>query len=98
MTAGQVRKLSFSLTCLTRLGTSSQAGTKLGYCTVLSSRPKFSPTVKGEFTPASFKTLGVKIKAVLETLVRSGKASWAKATWPTYGTAERGRRNNNYVP
>ena len=52
-------------------------------------KPKFATRIKGGFTPASFKTLGVKNKAVLEALVQAGLA---KVTWNKYGTAERHMR------
>ena len=55
-------------------------------------KPKFATRIKGGFTPASFKTLGVKNRAVLEALVQAGNASLAHATWNKYGTAERHMR------
>ena len=59
---------------------------------VPSSRPKFSITVNGGFTPVSFKSLGMKNKTVLETLVCSHNASLAKASWSKYGTAEQHKK------
>ena len=54
-----------------------------------STRPKHSTRAKGGFIAASFQTLGIKNKEIVDCLVCWGNGSLTQSTWAKYGTATR---------